>query len=80
MHKVPLIPLLRYGVAVISIALATLVRWWLDPILNDYVPFTIYYAAIMFTAWYGGVGPSIIALISGAYWQVIFSSSLAVLF
>lgn len=65
-HKMRNITLLRYGVAVLSIALATLLRWWLDPILENHIPFTTYYAAIMFTAWYSGLGPSILAIISGA--------------
>ncbi len=56
---------LQYGIAIISTALATLLRWWLDPILENHIPFTTYYAAIMITAWYGGIGPSILALISG---------------
>ena len=29
-------------------------------------PFSAYFAAIMFTAWYGGLGPSLVALVSGA--------------
>jgi PAS domain S-box-containing protein len=66
MYKTRRFPFLRYGIAVVSIVLATLLRLWLDPILDDYIPFTTYYAAIMFTAWYGGLGPSIAALISGA--------------
>ena len=56
----------RYGIAVLSVAAATLLRWWLDPIVTDHIPFTVYYAAIMVTVWYGGVGPSILAIISGA--------------
>ena len=66
MDKIRQFPVLSYGIAVIAVTLATLLRWWLDPILVDDIPFTTYYAAIMFTAWYGGVGPSIFAIISGA--------------
>jgi PAS domain S-box-containing protein len=66
MYKIRRSPLLGYIVAVIAIILATLLRWWLDPILDTHIPFTTYYAAIMFTAWYSGVGPSIFALFSGA--------------
>jgi K+-sensing histidine kinase KdpD len=56
----------HYGVALGVAVLATLVRMWLDPLLKNRAPFTIYYAAIMFTAWYGGWGPSFVALIAGA--------------
>ncbi|MGD0652893.1 MAG: DUF4118 domain-containing protein [Thermoguttaceae bacterium] len=66
MYKIRHSPILGYGIAVIAVILATLLRWRLDPILDDHIPFTTYYAAIMFTAWYGGLGPSIFASISGA--------------
>ncbi len=66
--------LLRYGVAVVATILATLVRKLLDPVLQDASPFSAYFVAIMFTAWYGGLGPSLVALVSGAlladYWFV----------
>lgn len=66
MFKIEKYASLRYAIAVISIALATLFRWWLDPILETHIPFTTFYAAIMITAWYGGVGPSLLAIVSGA--------------
>ena len=58
--------LLRYGVAVLATVLATLLRKLLDPALEDAAPFSMYFVAIMFTAWYGGLGPSLVALVSGA--------------
>ncbi len=58
--------LLRYGAAVIAIILATLARELLSPVLGSAAPFSAYFVAIMFTAWYGGLGPSLLALISGA--------------
>ena len=58
--------LLRYGVAVIATILATLLRKLLDPVLGDTAPFSAYFVAIMLTAWYGGLGPSLVALVSGA--------------
>ncbi|MGO8749905.1 MAG: DUF4118 domain-containing protein [Thermoguttaceae bacterium] len=57
---------LRYAVAVAATLLATVMREWLDPFLHDSVQYSIYYAAIMFTAWYAGLGPSLVAMISGA--------------
>jgi PAS domain S-box-containing protein len=65
-------PFLGYGIAAITTILATFFRLWLDPILENHIPFTTYYAAIMITAWYGGVGPSILTLISGALLATIF--------
>jgi PAS domain S-box-containing protein len=58
--------LLRYGVAVTAVVLATLLRKMFDPVLGSAAPFSTYYVAIMFTAWYGGLGPSLAALIFGA--------------
>jgi signal transduction histidine kinase/ActR/RegA family two-component response regulator len=58
--------LLRYGVAIISTILATLARELLDPVLQDTAPVMFYFIAIMVTAWYGGLGPSLVALSSGA--------------
>ena len=65
---------LRYGVAIAATVLATLLRKLLDPVLQDAAPFSAYFVAIMFTAWYGGLGPSLVALVCGAlladYWFV----------
>jgi PAS domain S-box-containing protein len=58
--------LVRYGIAVAAIVLATLIRKALDPILENTAPFSAYYAAVMFAAWYGGIGPSLVALLGGA--------------
>jgi PAS domain S-box-containing protein len=57
--------LLGYVVAAIATLLATLLRKSLDPILGNMSPYTAYYVAIVLTAWYGGIGPSLAALISG---------------
>jgi signal transduction histidine kinase len=56
----------RYAAAIIAVILATLARMWLDPLLGDQAAFTTYFVAIMFTAWYGGFGPSLVAMVSGA--------------
>ncbi len=58
--------LLRYGTALVATVLATLLRQLLDPLLERSAPFSIYYAAVMFAAWYGGLGPALLALVSGA--------------
>jgi len=58
--------LLRYGVAVAATVLATLLRMLLDPLLGSAAPFSAYFVAVMLTAWYGGLGPSLVALVSGA--------------
>jgi len=56
----------RYGTAVVATLLATLLRKLLDPVLANTAPFSAYYAAVMVAAWYGGLGPALVALLSGA--------------
>ena len=54
----------RYGSAVAAVILATLLRMLLDPLLEQKAPFTTYFAAIVFTAWYAGLGPSLAVIVS----------------
>jgi PAS domain S-box-containing protein len=63
---------LRYGSAIASIALATCVRILLDPVLGDRLPLIFLFVAVLFTAWYGGVGPSLLATILGVLSAVFF--------
>lgn len=58
-------PLTRYLLAVAATALFVLVRWALDPILGNAVPYITIFPAIVFCAWYFGTGPSILSLILG---------------
>lgn len=63
---------LIYGGAVAGVALATLLRWRLDPLLNDSLPFVTYLAAILFAAWFGGSRPALLSLLlsilASVYW------------
>ena len=56
---------LRYAIALASIFLATLVRMWLDPVLGENSPFVTYFPAMAFTAWYCGLGPSLVTIVVG---------------
>ncbi len=73
---------LRYGSVLVAVILATLLRMWLDPALGDQVPFTAYFAAIMFVAWYAGLGPSLVAIVLsvlvGSYFFAAPRGSLAI--
>jgi len=55
----------RYGIAFLVLALATLLRLLLDPILGDFAPFVIFFGATMLVTWYGGVGPALFTLAGG---------------
>jgi PAS domain S-box-containing protein len=53
---------IRYACAALSVGLATAARSALDPYLGDTDPFLLYFAALAFSAWFGGRGPSLLAL------------------
>jgi len=56
---------LTYGCAVISVALAVVLRHLLDPWLGGQLPFTMVFLAIMATAYLGGLGPALTAVCLG---------------
>ena len=55
-------PLSAYAVAVAAVLVAAGIRWALGPVLNHQIPFTIFFVAVVCAAWYGGVGPGILAV------------------
>jgi signal transduction histidine kinase len=55
----------RYAAALAAIALASLGRWLLVPVLGDHVPFALVYAGVVISALYLGLGPSIGASVMG---------------
>jgi signal transduction histidine kinase len=66
-------PLLRrYGIAVVSILIAVSLRVALQPVLGTRLPFVAFVVAAMFTAWYGGRGPGIFAVVLGAFMATAF--------
>jgi signal transduction histidine kinase len=74
---------LEYALALLAIAVALLIRGALNPLLGDSVPYVILLPAVAFSAWYCGVGPSvvsvIVALVGAKYWFIppVHSFSLA---
>ncbi len=57
--------LTRYGMAVLAAAGAVVVRLLLDPLLGNSLPLLLACLAVVVTAWYGGFGPSLVALLLG---------------
>jgi len=53
--------LIRYGFAVLLVALATGVRVALRPIIPTGFPFLTFFLAVMLAAWRGGLGPGLLA-------------------
>jgi signal transduction histidine kinase len=72
----------RYGVAILTAILALLLRGLLTPILGKDDPYHTVWAAVVFAAWYCGVGPAILTtLLSAAgvwYWFIPPEHSFAV--
>src|SRR5438093_7910127 len=64
--------LLRYGSAVVSIGVATGVRILLDPVLGNQFPYATLFFAVLLTAWYGGFGPALAAVVLGAVSSAYF--------
>ncbi len=51
----------RYGLAVLLVALATGIRIVLRPIIPTGFPFLTFFLAVMLAAWRGGLGPGLLA-------------------
>ncbi len=54
-----------YALVVAILAGITLLRWWLDPMLDGNAPLTLYYAAVVAAVWYAGWRPGLAAMIGG---------------
>jgi signal transduction histidine kinase len=52
----------RYAVAVLAILLALLVHWLPNPFLGESLQYSLLFPAIVFSAWFCGVGPSLLAI------------------
>src|SRR5205823_9177094 len=60
----------RYGLALGVTALALACRVAFDSIIGDYAPFLIIFPAVIFSAWYCGLGPSIASAIAAALGEI----------
>ena len=55
-----------YSLALLATVLALALRWSLTPLLGQANPYQTVWAAVVFSAWYCGLGPSIVTAISSA--------------
>jgi PAS domain S-box-containing protein len=53
-------PILRYGIALVAVAIALLLTLPLSPLIKPTV-FPLFFVAVMVSAWYGGLGPGLLA-------------------
>ena len=59
-------PAAGYTLAIAFTLLALWSRSWFEPYIGGNVPFSTFFAAVALTAWFGGYGPCILAVILGA--------------
>ncbi|HEX5736197.1 MAG TPA: PAS domain S-box protein [Blastocatellia bacterium] len=62
----------RYGVALLSVAIATVMRMALNPLLGGRTTFITYFLALVVTAWYGGLMPALVVVALGAVFSAFF--------
>lgn len=53
--------ILRYGVAALAVGVALLLKLILETVIVQEAPFLLVFAAVMVSAWYGGLGPGLAA-------------------
>lgn len=56
-------PLIRYSVAVASVAVMAILRQVATGVLGDRQPFAAFIFAVLLTAWYSGLGPTILSVV-----------------
>jgi len=54
-------PWLRYGAVPGAVAVALLCRLLLWPVVGNELPYLFFWPAVVFAAWYGGLGPGLLA-------------------
>jgi signal transduction histidine kinase len=73
----------RYALALVVTALFLVLRGVLDPVIGSYVPYLAVVPAVVFTAWFCGLGPSLVAMIIAflgeQYWFIAPTHTLQVL-
>jgi PAS domain S-box-containing protein len=57
---------LRYSVAVLAVAAVLLLKLLLDPMIPMQSPFLLFAGAVVIGAWFGGLGPGVLATVLGA--------------
>ena len=57
---------LRYGVAALAVGAALLIKLLLDPLITEQSPFLLLAGAVVVGAWFGGLGPGLLATALGA--------------
>src|SRR5262245_22682930 len=59
-------PLLRYLLAIAAAVLMAVVGWILRPLLGERPMMMLFMPAVVVSAWFGGMGPGLLATLVGA--------------
>ncbi|MFT3880715.1 MAG: PAS domain S-box protein [Gemmatales bacterium] len=54
-----------YAVVIATTAVATGIRFLLDPLLGDYIPYATFFVAVVIAAWVGGLWPALLTVVLG---------------
>ena len=65
----------QYAFAVLVVILASLLRDFANPILGEKVPFILFYPTVVLAAWFGGLGPGLLATVLSGFiaWYVFYA-------
>ena len=58
-------PYTAYVATLAAVAVAGVVRWFLDPLLGDHLPYATFFAAVAAASWVGGLRPALLATVVG---------------
>jgi signal transduction histidine kinase len=62
----------RYTIAASVVLVALLLKLLLNPLILGDSPFLIFFAAVTFSAWYGGLGPGLMATVLATGFSAVF--------
>lgn len=72
----------RYSASFLACGIALVIRLLLGPVLDDNLPYITFFAAVAFSAWFCGVGPSIVAIVAAVlaarYWIILPTHSFTI--
>jgi two-component system, sensor histidine kinase and response regulator len=72
MHETRRARPVAYGVAVLATGVSLLLRWPLWPVIGDHTPFMTFFPAVILSAYFGGLGPGLVATFVSAAASAFF--------
>jgi PAS domain S-box-containing protein len=57
----------RYLLALAAVGIAVALRYLLNPLLGDRLPYSTFFLAVVVAAWIGGLGPALLATVVGSF-------------